>query len=474
MKKRYRILISLFATASIFCSTSLNAQQGKELCPEPKVKSGYLQQLQQWRNAPRIQSSVNQLRIYFHICTNDDGTLPGATEDQVMNEFNDMVADFEPGNICFVYAGLDYVADAGLNHINVITNDNAEEQFAAHAVSGCLNIFYCYEIKGKNTNNGGTIGGNTFETPGTLCIVRKSSIGKHTTSHETGHCLGLFHTYDSRGLGLEFINGTDCDSRGDLMCDTKADPYSFFGENCFSIDTVNNTYDGYCEDGFGNRNYDPPYHNLMSYWRNNPQSFTSDQFAAMNNVIDNDGDIQAVASAGAVTLHDISFNFGDYFRSAISSFGIFSQVEFSGGVRAGLFGSSVTILPGFHANPQIFSVTIKAAECNASSKSVVAETSSSNTSLVSKATSKNNKLNTGLSVYPNPATGYFIIKYNQSSAFDAVITIRNTTGAIIFSLQRKNITQLQEKINLTGKAKGVYFVEVMAGAKRFTEKLVLQ
>jgi hypothetical protein len=70
-----------------------------------------------------------------------------------------MISDFAAGNICFVYAGFDHVADAGLNHINVETNSNAESEFAAHAIPGCLNIFYCYEIKGKNSNNGGTIGG---------------------------------------------------------------------------------------------------------------------------------------------------------------------------------------------------------------------------------------------------------------------------------------------------------------------------
>jgi hypothetical protein len=77
MQKRYKILISLIAIASVLIYSPLEAQQQKSLCPEPKVKSGYLQQLQQWRNAPRTQSSVNQVRIYFHICTNDDGTLPG-------------------------------------------------------------------------------------------------------------------------------------------------------------------------------------------------------------------------------------------------------------------------------------------------------------------------------------------------------------------------------------------------------------
>jgi hypothetical protein len=212
----------------------------------------------------------------------------------------------------------------------------------------------------------------------------------------------------------------------------------------------------------------------MSYWKHSPVSFTSDQFTAMNNVIDNDGDIQGVASADVVTLHDISFNLGDYFRSAISGLGTFSHVEFTGAVKAGLFGNSIVLLPGFSAHPQIFSVVLKATECNASSNSAVTETSILNRPIITKAISDNNKLNTALSVYPNPATGYFNIQYSQSSAFDAVIKIRNATSAIIFSLQRKNIMQLQEKINLSSQSKGIYFIELIAGENRFTQKVVLQ
>ena len=471
MIKRDKILVSLVIMLA-FIYSSLQAQWNKDICPDPKIKSGYIQNLQQWRNEPGSQSSVNQVRIYFHICTNDDGSLPAATEEKILEEFEDMKSDFAPGNICFVYAGLNYIADAGLNHINVKSNSDAENQFAAHAVAGCLNIFYCYEIKGKNSNNGGTIGGITFETPGTVCLVRKSSIGKHTASHETGHCLGLFHTYDTR-FGLEFVNGAFCDLRGDLMCDTKADPYSFFGDDCFLVDTIDNTYFGYCEDPDGNKNYDPPYNNIMSYWKHSPESFTTDQFAAMNSVIDNDGDIQSIASADVATIHDLSYNIGDYFRSAINSFGIFSQVEFSGAVRAGLFGNSVTILPGFHAQPQIFSVVIKATECNASFQPV-AETSVSNVS-GGKEIAAEKKLNSQLFVYPNPSHGKFIVEFQSTGLIseNAMLVLVNSFGQ---KLLTKNVNLVNGKFSeevTTRASNGVYFITLIADNRTFKKQIVI-
>ncbi|MEM6377836.1 MAG: T9SS type A sorting domain-containing protein [Bacteroidota bacterium] len=44
-----------------------------------------------------------------------------------------------------------------------------------------------------------------------------------TLIHELGHFYGLFHTHETF-RGREFVNGTNCDSAGDLLCDTPADP----------------------------------------------------------------------------------------------------------------------------------------------------------------------------------------------------------------------------------------------------------
>lgn len=166
MKINYKTFINLFVVTTLFITSSLRAQQRKDICPEPKIKKAYIENLQQWRNNNTLHtpSYINQVRVFFHIVTNDNGSHPGATEEQVMDALATMKTNFSAGNICFIFAGLNYVADAGLNHINVISNSNAEAEFAAHAIPGCLNIFYLDTIKGENSNSGGNISGLAFNT----------------------------------------------------------------------------------------------------------------------------------------------------------------------------------------------------------------------------------------------------------------------------------------------------------------------
>lgn len=42
-------------------------------------------------------------------------------------------------------------------------------------------------------------------------------------THELGHLFGLLHTFE--GNGIELVNGSNCDTQGDGICDTPADPF---------------------------------------------------------------------------------------------------------------------------------------------------------------------------------------------------------------------------------------------------------
>jgi hypothetical protein len=48
--------------------------------------------------------------------------------------------------------------------------------------------------------------------------------GSKMLPHLMGHFFGLLHTFE--GYGTELVNGTNCTSEGDLLCDTPADPYT--------------------------------------------------------------------------------------------------------------------------------------------------------------------------------------------------------------------------------------------------------
>jgi len=67
------------------------------------------------------------------------------------------------------------------------------------------------------------------DIPGIALAVGGSFEGTSVLSHEFGHCLGLFHTHSGMGCNdfvncAEDIDGDNCETCGDLICDTPADP----------------------------------------------------------------------------------------------------------------------------------------------------------------------------------------------------------------------------------------------------------
>ncbi len=102
------------------------------------------------------------------------------------------------------------------------------------------------------------------------CVVNNS-----TFSHELGHFFGLYHTHHTT-FGKEYVSRINCQSSGDLLCDTPADPIlssANVSSNC--------TYFGTKKDELGSY-YMPDVQNLMSYA---PKScryeFSSSQIAIM-------------------------------------------------------------------------------------------------------------------------------------------------------------------------------------------------
>lgn len=75
---------------------------------------------------------------------------------------------------------------------------------------------------------------------------------EETSPHELGHCLNLLHTH-STSNGIEYINGSNCSTAGDLVCDTPADPEL----NSTNVDSSCNY--------FGGGGYNPLTNNIMSY-----------------------------------------------------------------------------------------------------------------------------------------------------------------------------------------------------------------
>ncbi|MFK8056420.1 MAG: BACON domain-containing carbohydrate-binding protein [Saprospiraceae bacterium] len=146
------------------------------------------------------------------------------------------------------------------------------EEFAlrqAHEVSGVINVFIPNRA---SSTSGGQVCGYAYLPPTRrdITIVKASCFTNGTTfPHEVGHFLGLYHTHGTSNCGSltdELVDGSNCDTRGDDVCDTPADP-NLLGVDCDGY-VVNSScvYTGTEVDANGD-SFAPDPRNIMSYSR---------------------------------------------------------------------------------------------------------------------------------------------------------------------------------------------------------------
>ena len=122
-------------------------------------------------------------------------------------------------------------------------------------------------------------------------VLLKSCIyeGSLWMTHMMGHFFGLLHTFE--GNGVELVDGSNCTTEGDLICDTPADPY-----------VIGEPLANYVDVGLGCRfisgksdangaPYEPDVGNIMSFYQDECRcGFTYEQYTLMANTYLNSAD----------------------------------------------------------------------------------------------------------------------------------------------------------------------------------------
>jgi hypothetical protein len=418
------------------------------------------------------------MRVYFHICRNDDGSNAGATEAVIQSEFDQLLADYGPDNICFANMGINYINNTKINTNLHVDNPQEKALLSPYLFSNCINIFYHAALYNSN----GAIGGASYNIPNTFCSVIRNKIGTRAVSHETGHCFGLFHTHQS--CGSTYIDGTNCSTTGDRVCDTPADPICFFenSDACFS--NTGCTYTGTCVDAENATNWSPPYNNIMSYWSNmgacKKTNLTNGQYARVNSYLSTDPGLQYCSSVSDATVSNININ-GKYMASAINTLVTNGSVVITGTATVGLAARTVVLNPGFHANPTANGIVlVRTTSCNFSSANRIANTNSGDVEK-SKVTNKkpepaNAPSPLTLSAYPNPAYSEVHLAFNLTS----------NEKNILLQIYDMNAKKIQEQtfnylpagkqnisVNLRNLASGVYYVSLQLSTGRLTTKILI-
>lgn len=215
-------------------------------------------------SAKSISSNPYCVQIAFYIVRNSDGSGGFNASDisGVLRGINDA---YNIHNIYFFSAGISYINNTEFMNTNVGTNNEFPALIASGNNPNAISFYLVPTLMSNNDALAGVANGILSKH----LIVRNEyadpSSGRQTPAHEIGHCLNLLHTHET-ALGIEAINGSNCTTAGDLICDTPADPGLVLGGNV-----------SYGCQYTGGNGYNPLVNNIMSYSGTCRTSFTNGQ-----------------------------------------------------------------------------------------------------------------------------------------------------------------------------------------------------
>lgn len=163
--------------------------------------------------------------VVAHIVRDTFGE-PNIMEEEITDAFALLNEDFAPICAKFEICDIRYIDNFQYDEIE--DEDELNEMYTYYNDESRINMYF---ISSSDEPFCGiaTLGGiaQTAGNPG-IAILKGECMaeGTKTISHEMGHYFGLLHTFEgSDGANPELVDGSNCETAGDLICDTPADPY---------------------------------------------------------------------------------------------------------------------------------------------------------------------------------------------------------------------------------------------------------
>jgi len=272
MRKPLLYFVLLFTSNLLLaqdCATVLSEVQKAYLQKNHKERKLFSQQ-----NTIQKTSTVSYIPVQFHIVRQTSGT-GGINPLVLYRELDSVNARYAPANMQFyTCAPPHYINDTDLYDFSF-----SEEPLLCNPndVPNVLNIYYVNSIGG-----GGVCGYAYFPpSPDRILIANPCANNGKTLAHEIGHYYFLYHTHGKTNGSPtdELVDGSNCTTHGDDLCDTPADPNLNLYGNIDSL-FVCRYYDTYTD--INGMMFNPLMNNIMSYapsWCVN--SFTTGQYNRM-------------------------------------------------------------------------------------------------------------------------------------------------------------------------------------------------
>jgi len=247
----------------------LSSPCGTALGPAEVLRAIELERLGAYRLGDAAGRQLLHVRTAIHIVRTSQGT-GGLDEQQLAGAMEKLNQDFAAANLVFVETGsIDYIdSDAFYYEIDTVAEINALR--ATNPVAGALNIYFTENLASEN---GEFCGISSFSWQASQGVVMMNactvtSWNPSTFTHEVGHYFDLFHTHET-AFGWECVDGSNCETAGDRLCDTPADPRlnrCGAGGNEYCVSLACEYEEAFVDPCHGDL-YDPLTDNMMAFSR---------------------------------------------------------------------------------------------------------------------------------------------------------------------------------------------------------------
>lgn len=229
--------------------------------PSNVIESSAINELQKFSPGSRV---IFKIPVVMHVFRTSNGER-GISEDLLYKGMNDLNMNLKEVNMTFFIKKIDTTDNSEYySHFQ----DHTDEIISTLNVDNSINVYIAGSLVPFSNVPRTT-------SPQHYVGLNGQWIRDHPTTwmHEFGHYFGLHHTFGPANIGIsgkELVDGSNCDTDGDKICDTPADPkIDEDDESGHNIPQPEYTTDGCLWTGvIRDRNgqlYNPDLSNYMSY-----------------------------------------------------------------------------------------------------------------------------------------------------------------------------------------------------------------
>lgn len=219
--------------------------------------SSYAQN-QEKRPLPCVNKKFN---IIAHVVKDSLGD-PGITEADIQAGIRNLNTLF--AEVCMSFKVCEYRYIDNYQYGPLLFDNESPEVDVKYHEQFRINMFFIDSMVTEPAVAGkATLGGITRQTGNHVWILKSQTMGT-VIPHEMGHFFGLVHTFEDNN-GRELVDGSNCTTAGDGICDTPADPFVFGDDPSKYVNDACEFYATDLLDANGDF-YNPDTKNIMSYY----------------------------------------------------------------------------------------------------------------------------------------------------------------------------------------------------------------